>query len=209
MADWKEKVSRFFKTQKFGKDSFLIMILGGLLLLVIAWPIGDGKETKEPQSRYDAMYGGGESSNLSVQPQSALERTDMAVYAKETEERLQELLQTIDGVGRVEVMITYASSYEIVPLTEVTQNTSSTLETDSGGARTVNERNTSESVVYTVDGAGNQVPCVITTKEPEVVGVAVSAEGGGSASIRQTVTQVIQSLFRIEANRIVVTRMKS
>lgn len=208
MADWKEKVSQFFKTQKFGKDSFLIMILGGLLLLVIAWPMGDGKETEEPQSRLDAMYSGDGSGNLSVQPQSAA-GTDMAAYARETEERLQELLQTIDGVGRVEVMITYASSYEIVPLTEVTQSTSSTLETDSGGARTVNERSTSESVVYTVDGAGNQVPCVITTKEPEVIGVAVSAEGGGNASVRRTVSEVIQSLFRIEANRIVVTRMKS
>ena len=67
----------------------------------------------------------------------------------------------------------------------------------------------SQQTVYTVDEQGNQIPYVLSTNEPEIIGVAVCAQGGGDPTIQRNITEVIQSLFRIEANRIIVTRMKS
>lgn len=38
MHNMPEKIRTLLKGQKFGKDSLIILILAGLLLLVIAWP---------------------------------------------------------------------------------------------------------------------------------------------------------------------------
>lgn len=208
MKEWKDRVSEILKKQKFGKDSFLIMILGGILLLVIAWPTGSGKK----QSGSDRRNSADEAALVKEQTSgsSAAAGENNSEYAADMEMRLTQLLESVQGVGRVQVMITYASGYELVPLQETTRNSDRTEETDAnGGTRTILAESLSQETVYTVDDQGNQVPYVLRMKEPEVVGVAVCAQGGGDAAVRQNITQVIQSLFRIEANRIIVTRMKS
>lgn len=208
MKEWKDKFGRILKNQKFGKDSFLIMILGGILLLIIAWPTSSGKRQQNMVGR----TGDGETTVLKDQAaqSSAMSGENHTAYAAEMEERLTQLLESVQGVGKVQVMITYASGYELVPLQETTRNSDRTEETDAnGGTRTILAESLSQETVYTVDEQGNQVPYVLRMKEPEIIGVAVCAQGGGEASIRQNITEVIQSLFRIEANRIIVTRMKS
>lgn len=208
MKEWKDRVSEILKKQKFGKDSFLIMILGGILLLVIAWPTSSGKK----QSGSDGRNSAEEASLVKEQTSgnSTAAGESNSEYAAGMEMRLTQLLESVQGVGRVQVMITYASGYELVPLQETTRNSDRTEETDAnGGTRTILAESLSQETVYTVDDQGNQVPYVLRMKEPEVIGVAVCAQGGGDAAVRQNITQVIQSLFRIEANRIIVTRMKS
>lgn len=206
MKELKEKIIRLWKSQKFGKDSFLIMILGGLLLLVIAWPVEKKESSKEGSTQSGLMVSSSDTMNLS----QGAETQNLSAYAQSMEERLTGILESMEGVGKVEVMITYASSYEMVPLQEVSSSTHATSETDSnGGSRTIQEESLSQETVYTVDEHGNQVPYVIGTREPEIIGVAVSAQGGASPVIQKNITDVIQSLFRIEANRIIVTRMKS
>lgn len=208
MKEWKDRVSEILKKQKFGKDSFLIMILGGILLLVIAWPTGSGKKQSGSARRNSAEEASLVKEQTSGNSTAAGESN--SEYAAGMEMRLTQLLESVQGVGRVQVMITYASGYELVPLQETTRNSDRTEETDAnGGTRTILAESLSQETVYTVDDQGNQVPYVLRMKEPEVIGVAVCAQGGGDAAVRQNITQVIQSLFRIEANRIIVTRMKS
>jgi stage III sporulation protein AG len=53
------------------------------------------------------------------------------------EEKLQEKLSSIKGAGKVEVMITYKSSKEIIPAVNTTESQTTTEEQDtSGGVRT-------------------------------------------------------------------------
>ncbi|MGN1159463.1 MAG: hypothetical protein ACI4SE_04625 [Lachnospiraceae bacterium] len=214
MADWKEKWNKIWKNQKFGKDSFLIMILGGMLLLVIALPTGSGKKQKDnvqSTENNSASVNAGTVSDIVVAGYASGQTgSELLMYTERTEERLKAVLEAMEGVGKVEVMITYASGYELVPLQETTRSSSGTEETDaSGGTRTIQEESMSQQTVYTVDEQGNQIPYVISTNEPEIIGVAVCAQGGGDPAIQRNITEVIQSLFRIEANRIIVTRMKS
>lgn len=214
MADWKEKWNKIWKNQKFGKDSFLIMILGGMLLLVIALPTGSGKKQKDTVQSTEnnsASVNAGTVSDIVVSGYASGQTgSELSMYTEHTEERLKTVLEAMEGVGKVEVMITYASGYELVPLQETTRSSSGTEETDaSGGTRTIQEESMSQQTVYTVDEQGNQIPYVISTNEPEIIGVAVCAQGGGDPTIQRNITEVIQSLFRIEANRIIVTRMKS
>lgn len=209
MTDWKEKWHQIWKRQKFGKDSFLIMILGGLLLLVIALPTGSGKKQKD--TRGDNENGTTINVREAAAPGNSIPTDDeLSVYTKYMEERLKDILESMEGVGEAEVMITYASGYELVPLQEITKSNDRTEETDAnGGTRMIQVESLTQETVYTVDEQGNQIPYVLSIREPAIVGVAVCAQGGGNPVIQRNITALIQSLFRIEANRIVVTRMKS
>lgn len=212
MAEWKERAKALWKKQRFGRDSFLIMILGGLLLLIIAWPTEKQKTGNQESQQYFARQSGNTNSVNTYTGTDAGYKsgTELEAYANRMELSLEEILEAMDGVGEARVMITYASDYELVPLQEVMQSSSGTQEADAnGGTRIVQEQSMTQQTVYTTDDAGNQVPYVITMKQPEIIGVAVCAHGGGDPAIQTNITQVIQSLFRIEANRIIVTKMKS
>ena len=189
------------------------MILGGMLLLVIALPTGSGKKQKDTAQKTESSTSVNMGTETVFDGVGSGERQtgeSLSAYTDRMEKRLISILEAMEGVGEVEVMITYASGYELVPLQEMTKSSSGTEETDaSGGTRTIQEESMVQETVYTVDEQGNQIPYVISTKEPEIIGVAVCAQGGGNPVIQRNITEVIQSLFRIEANRIVVTRMKS
>ncbi|MCM1539408.1 MAG: stage III sporulation protein AG [bacterium] len=199
-----EKIKTLLKGQKFGKDSLLILILAGLLLLVIAWPTGSSDKKKEKESvKYQQLDR--ESGTLDTSAQEGAE-TD---YERELEERLERLLQEMDGVGAVRVMITFSASGEEIPLKDVVRADTDTTEADGGGGvRVINESALEEETIYVTDEEGRKTPFIVRTTKPEVIGVAVIAEGGGNPEIQKNITAVIQSLFRIDANRIIVTKMK-
>lgn len=191
--------------QKFGKDSLLILILAGLLMLVIAWPT----EPSGGKKKGDAAKSEKEDSQEVMLNVAA--GSDMQVdYETRLEQRLSALLREMDGVGNVRVMVTFANSGEEIPLKDVTRSDRDTTEADGeGGMRVINERDYGEVTIYVTNEEGNRIPYIVRTLEPEVIGVAVIAEGGGNPNIQKNITAVIQSLFRIDANRIIVTKMKS
>ena len=82
------------KIKKPKKDQLLILLLFGVLLLVIAIP-SEPKKEKNPQGEEDGHNG------------EALKGTEEAFsessYERQQEERLKEVLQKVEGVGRVEV----------------------------------------------------------------------------------------------------------
>ncbi len=205
MNEIKEKITALMKKQKFGKDSLLILILSGLLLLVIAWPTGR-KEEKKGTDGIKSEQSDAAGGMLNVPAQSDTE----ADYGEELERRLSSLLREMEGVGRVKVMVTFASTCEEIPLKDVTRTDKDTTETDgAGGTRIVNESAFEEATICVTDEEGNRIPYVVRTTQPEVIGVAVIAEGGDRPEIQKKITAVIQSLFRIDANRIIVTKMKA
>ena len=85
-----------FEIRKIKKDKWLIILLVGLLLVVIAMPVSDIKsdQTQDEQQMQKA--------------ENASEDT----YADALETRLENALAKVEGVGNVKVMITLASSSE-------------------------------------------------------------------------------------------------
>lgn len=199
-----EKIRKLMKGQKFGKDSLIILILAGLLLLVIAWPTKSPSSKTEKESvKYEQL----DRENVILNTSDGGSKT--ADDERDLEERLEELLGQMDGVGAVRVMITFSASGEEVPLKDVVKSDTDTTEADSGGGtRIINESAMEEETVYVTDAEGRRTPFIVRTTKPEVIGVAVIAEGGGNPEVQKNITAVIQSLFRIDANRIIVTKMK-
>ena len=123
--DWKV----WLKQQKGKKDQWLIVILVGILLLVIAMPTSTAKKDS------------GSKETVTTAQQS--EDTDS--YARLLERRLEEALTQVQGVGKVSVMITLSSSAEKV--VEKDRETSSDTSTD-GENGTSQSSSSAETSVY-------------------------------------------------------------
>lgn len=205
------------------KDNLIIIVLTGILMLVIAWPIESEKE--KVSSEYKLWDKG--KSNIYQNNKDTVESTldeevflnegiatDSGIFREEyiisnLEERLEEILSSVQGVGRVKVMITLSSSGEKIVEKDIPLERNSIVENDStGGNRSTNEMYSQEETVYSTNSNGDKVPYVIKENSARVEGVSVVAEGGGDADVQKNISDVIQALFGIEAHKIKVVKMK-
>lgn len=112
-------------------------------------------------------------------------------YEQDLEQRLESLIRQVDGAGETRVMVTLSSSAYTVYATD--------SETRSDGS--VREEH------LLLDDEASDPALVETTRTPEVQGVAVLCSGADSPDVQAKVTQIVQVLTGIGANRITVERM--
>ena len=209
----KEEKNRITAVKKIllKKDSLLICILTGVLLLVMVWPVQHNQES----SINNAQSGKDKSSGVNPKPEYMGDgkrsydgwREDEQAAA--LEKRLEAILSEMEGVGRVKVMLTLASSGEKIIEKDSPTARSSIQESDStGGSRSTQEVDSEETTVYIRKETGEQVPYVVKEVSPLVEGVSVVAEGGSNAVVQKNITEVIQALFGIEVHKIKVVKMK-
>lgn len=186
---------------KMNKENACILILAGVLCMVSVWPTSNKeKETLEENT----MFLEENMSEEVVDVSSTLN-----VYIQNQEERLERILEQIDGAGRVEVMIRAEASKEYVVEKDITNSESSVTETDSeGGTRQNFGLERSESSVFTKDTSGNDIPWVIKELEPTIEGVLVAVQGADQESVASEITQAVQVLFDIPVHKIKVVKMK-
>jgi len=198
------------------KNTFLLMILIGVLLLVIVWPVGDLEKQKE-SNREQSVFGG-ESADSSKNTELKKEEKEAAAmgeeelfsYAARLEEALEEILSTVDGVGKVKVMITMEGSGESVLEKDLVKQRAGTTEVDgTGGSRNTTDISEQEETVYMQQEGMGQQPFVKRTDAPKVKGVLVAAQGGQNQKVAKNITEAIVALFDIEAHKIKVVKMNS
>ncbi len=117
-------------------------------------------------------------------------------YKAELEEQLERTLGKVEGVGRIEVMISLKDSGE------------SRLAQDIQRERSVSENgdNSEKEEYKTLLTEGSQ-PYIINKSRPEIEGVLIIAEGGGNASVKSSLISACSALFGIEANKTEVLKM--
>lgn len=195
------------------KNNLLVLVLAGVLLMVIALPIDNGKKDekaseKESGASENANNSGylyAEEENAGVQGQLYMGSAEE--YTAMMEQKLEELLGQMEGAGEVRVIITLRSSSEKIVEKDAPVLRTDTAEADSGGGtRTVNSVETGESTVYVNEGSYSE-PYVIKTISPQVEGVVVLAEGAGSGSVSKNIVDVIQVLFGIDAHQVKVIKL--
>ncbi len=143
---------------------------------------------------------GGRSKNEKKDEKTEADITDIAAYTAETEKRLAEALEKINGAGGVEVMITFDSVYEHV----LAKNSRGELSEDSGGEKISNTSNHEETVVLFGSGAAEK-PYVLKEKTPCVSGVLVTAEGAGDEKVRLEIYEAVKALYGVSGHRVKVT----
>lgn len=173
MEKWKQLCG------KIGKDRFLIFIIGGLLLLVITYPLPSAAETEREETN------GKESGAGSVTDTQATIAEDTT---SSMETRLAKILSAMDGAGKVKVLISYADSGQAIVEKDWTED--------------------GQETVYTSDENGNKVPFVLKTETPGITGVLIVTEGGGNQKVASEMKEAIMALFGIDEHKIKVVKMK-
>ena len=117
---------------------------------------------------------------------------------EETEQRMAEVLGTIDGVGRVRIMLTLRAGSSL----RLAEDSSLS---DSTGGQTKQEKQ-----VLTVNrGSGRQEVVVTQQLYPTYQGAVVVCEGAGSSSVRLAVVNAVSVLTGLSSDRISVVKWKS
>ena len=102
---------------------------------------GDGQQTEE---------------NIVQEPVQAASAKPAQDYEKELEDRISQLLKSVEGVGKVDVMVVLSSSGEKVFRTDRSENTSTTKEKDaSGGERDAVSSQLEENTVFSQSAGQN------------------------------------------------------
>lgn len=181
------------KLKKIPKNQILIGGLVGILLLVVAIPIdGEKKKTQEISTQEQATSEGG---------------TQDGIYEKKIERRLTEVLEKIDGVGKVEVMITLKDNGESVVEKDVTTSSQSTKEGENSSARNITESQSQEETVFSGQQGSGQQPFISKEVTPQIEGILVVAEGGGDSVVVKNISDAVLALFPVEAHKIKVVKM--
>lgn len=115
------------------------------------------------------------------------------------EGRICAILQQIDGVGEASVLLTVESGEETVYAYDRTESRS-----QQGDSASLNQ----QRELVTLSDSGGQSPVSLRQQAPVYRGAVVVCQGGDSAAVRLAVTQVIQSLTGLSADRIVISKMK-
>jgi len=180
-----------FDWKAIGMDKLALMVAAGIVLV---W-------CSMPEKNEDKLDGEAEKESLYEY------NTDE--YERNLEQRLESLLEQIDGVGAVRVMVTISATEEKVVLKEEPYERASLDESDAeGGQRVSKEESRSYNTVYITDENGNTVPYVVNELMPRIEGVAVIAKGGDSSVVKEKIINVVKSLFDVDANKISISKMK-
>lgn len=196
---FREQVQRLFQKagrggKLPGKNTFLILLLTGILLLVAGFP------APEKGGEEDAGASGASGEGRA---QTGFED---GAYEAYLEEKTEKTLRQVDGVGEVTVMITLSSGGQKVVEKDQSSSDQTTEEADSsGGTRTVKEMRSDKTSIYTQED-GRSEPYVSKELAPEVEGVVVIADGGGDAVTAQEITEAVQALFGVEAHKIKIMK---
>ena len=181
----KEKLSELIKKENRAK---LITVIGVVILALIMLSELSGACTKEETTASTAVF-------------------DCEAYADSIEERLCEIVGSIDGAGRVKVLVTLQNSEEYIYASDSKQNSDASESCDTNGSTTTDTRNDSEESVIIVDGENGREALVRTMLMPTVGGVVIVCDGADNAQVRERITEAVTTALGISSRRVYVTTL--
>lgn len=170
------------------KNQWLLLLLAGLLLLVIAMPAGK-KETKSSAKQEQKTE------------KETMAETGQNDYKEQLEEQLTALLEQIEGVGEAKVMITLEDTGK-----KEVEKDENREQSRTSGENAQESSSVSTQTVY--EEAQEGAPYISNEKYPEIKGVCIVAQGGGNSKTKQEILGAVQALFGIDANKILVVKMR-
>lgn len=189
---------KFLKPQEDGNDKkkienlvfFVIILIITIIAINIVWSDNDNKKKSKDNIN-----------DTTKQLASTTMETSSDIGL---EQKLKNILETIQGVGKVNVFINYSESSETVAMFNENSKTSTTEETDtSGGKRIIEQKDTQKDVVYQ-DSNGDKIPITQKTIQPKIEGAIITAEGAGNASVKANIIQAVEAATGLATHKIQV-----
>lgn len=120
------------------------------------------------------------------------------------EEKLENILSTIKGVGDVCVFINYSESNQIIAMYDETTTTNSTEETDSaGGKRDTTSTEIQKEVVYSDDN-GLKNPVTEKVIMPVIEGAIITATGANNSVVKTNIINAVEAATGLSVDKIQV-----
>ncbi|TCK98362.1 stage III sporulation protein AG [Natranaerovirga hydrolytica] len=186
-----------FSIKKIGIEKLVILLVFGVLLLMLSRNMFEDDLENEGE-----VY-------ESIQVLNNAGTTEKT-YEEEMEEKLKEVLGKVNGVGKVEVMLTISASRELVVNKDSPSSLSQVEEKDAqGGERSSIETREEETTVLNNNRDGTYTPFVIKELEPVVNGVVIVAQGGDIPQVKSDLINATEVLFNIPSHKIKVMKMVS
>lgn len=190
-----DKIKKMLKqenSKKFTSNLFIVLIIGVIIMIVAS-------------SLNDQQSDGTQISNSNTQNQSNLDsKTSELIdsYSSEIENKLEDILSSIKGIGEVKVMVTLEDTAERVPAINTKETKETTMETDSeGGTREVNKDDLSKQVV-TSGNNGEDSLIVIKEVKPKVKGVIVVAQGAEDPTLKEVIYRAVKTVLGVSGNKV-------
>ena len=133
-------------------------------------------------------------------------RFDYNEYSLLLEEKIEKIVENIEGAGKCSVMVTLEKTEEYVYFTEEKISTNTEEEkTQEKTKQTIESDKETKAGIVENRNSGNEV-LVSTTLMPQVGGVVVICEGGGSVLVQERVTNAVATALNISHNKVFVTK---
>lgn len=194
------------------KSSFItnliIVFLVGVLLVIVGSMFNGSKGSSGKKE------GGG--STLAVANELKTDKEESTkmyssvddTYKVKMEDELTEILEQVNGVGKVKIIINFENGVERVPVFNEENSKSQTSETDTnGGQRNIGQENIGTTVVME-NNDGNQQPFISKTNNPTITGILIVAEGADDRATELRIRQAAIKLFGLEDDNVEVYPMK-
>ncbi len=170
-------VLKSLKSDKKAVTAVTVLGAVGLLLIMLSSLLPGEKKEEEKSS---------EKQSISV---------SSADYCTETEKKLADFLEDIDGVGKVRVYLTVGGEEQYVYATE--------------GKTSIAENKTEEERKYVMIGGGSEKSALIeTVKAPEISGAVIACTGADSPVVREMVYEAASTALDLTTGQIYVTKLR-
>jgi stage III sporulation protein AG len=195
--NWKKQISKF--SGRMTGEKWLFLLLLGVFFMILSFP-APGNRKKEAEKALAA--------ETEPQTQTVSAAPAASSYEAQLEARIEEILKSVDGVGKADVMVVLKSSGEKVMHMDRTENENTTKERDSsGGEREAVSSQKSETTVMASGGNGaGSAPVVEKELTPEISGIIISAQGGGSPAVQAEISGAMEALFGLPPHKIKVLK---
>ncbi len=186
-----------------GLPRLILILAAGILIVLLSFPNLPGSTNSKDNTKKDTTP---------VKLENGTNTTSYNVntYVSEMENKLENVLKKVSGVGEVKVAITLKGSRQRIPLKDSTTEQESLNEVDGEGGSRTDEKVKKEEETILVDGEdGKSEPYIIQEKEPEIEGVLVIAEGGDDAGLQMEIMEAVEVLFNVPAHKVKVMKMSN
>ena len=179
-----KKFAESFGNLKFGKlknPKIIILIFVLIVIVVLYFNFGSSTSLKSTNTSNVFYY------------------TNSLEYSSAIESKLKKVISNMEGAGDVSVMVTLASSLEIIYAESTNEKNNSSV---SGSTTTSSTNSSTETII--VKNNGDNSPLVVKEILPQIRGVVVVCEGAKDVKTKMKIVQAVKALLEIPSDNIQV-----
>ena len=188
-----DKIKKIFENKEKRMENLISLLIILIITLIVINKILDNEDTEKIKN---------------IQNETGIEfaQEDSVNNQTNLENRLENILSKISGVGKVSVLLTYKESESIVPIYNINSSKSTVEEKDiSGGSRLTETENLQKDVV-----TGNGENNIVMEKNimPSIEGAIITATGADNINVKSDIISAVEAVTGIATHKIQVFKME-